>query len=86
MLNALLQGEADQICKAGRYERSAERVDTQGRHYERTLETKVGAVVLKMPKLRSLPFETAIIEGYGRRESSVEEALVAIRAALTRRK
>jgi transposase-like protein len=29
-----------------------------------------------MPKLRTLPFETAIIERYRRRESSVEEALV----------
>ena len=75
-LNALLQAEADQICKAARYERSPERVDTRAGHYERKLETKAGAVVLKMPKLRSLPFETAIIERYRRRESSVEEALV----------
>ena len=75
-LNALLQAEADQICKAGRYERSPERVDTRAGHYERKLETKAGAVVLKMPKLRSLPFETAIIERYRRRESSVEEALI----------
>ena len=75
-LNALLQAEADQICKAGRYVRSPERVDTRAGHYERKLETKAGAVVLKMPKLRSLPFETAIIERYRRRESSVEEALV----------
>ena len=29
-----------------------------------------------MPKLRSLAFETAIIERYRRRESSVEEALI----------
>ena len=29
-----------------------------------------------MPKLRTLPFETAIIERYRRRESSVEEALM----------
>ena len=29
-----------------------------------------------MPKLRTLPFETAIIERYRRRESSGEEALV----------
>jgi len=29
-----------------------------------------------VPKLRKLPFETAIIERYRRRESSVEEALV----------
>ncbi len=31
---------------------------------------------LKVPKLRTLPFETSIIERYKRRESSVEEALV----------
>jgi len=33
-------------------------------------------VTLTVPKLRSLPFETAIIERYRRRESSVEEALI----------
>jgi transposase-like protein len=33
-------------------------------------------VTLKVPKLRSVPFETAIIERYRRRESSVEEALI----------
>src|SRR5438067_1887714 len=71
-LNALLQAEAEQICKAGRYERSPERIDTRAGHYERKLETKAGAVVLKMPKLRSLPFETAIIERYRRREASIE--------------
>ena len=31
---------------------------------------------LEVPKLRRLPFETAIVERYNRRESSVEEALV----------
>jgi putative transposase len=33
-------------------------------------------VTLRVPKLRRLPFETAIVERYKRRESSVEEALV----------
>jgi transposase-like protein len=33
-------------------------------------------VTLKMPKLRQQAFETAIIERYRRRESSVEEALI----------
>jgi len=75
-LNALLQAEADGICGATRYERSPERVDTRAGSYERKLETKAGVVKLKVPKLRSLPFETAIIERYRRRESSVEEALV----------
>jgi len=31
---------------------------------------------LKIPKLRTLPFDTAIIERYKRRESSVDEALI----------
>lgn len=75
-LNALLQAEADQICGAGRYERAPERVDTRAGSYPRKLETKAGVVTLRVPKLRRLPFETAIIERYRRRESSVEEALV----------
>ena len=75
-LNGLLDAEADQICGAARYQRSADRVDTRAGHYERQLETKAGSVTLKVPKLRSLPFETAIIERYRRREASVEESLV----------
>jgi len=75
-LNSLLDAEADQLCKARRYERTAGREDTRAGSYTRSLETKAGRVTLKMPKLRKLPFETAIIERYRRRESSVEEALI----------
>jgi transposase-like protein len=75
-LNALLDVEADQICRAQRYERSAECVDGRAGHYERKLETKAGAVTLRVPKLRRLPFEPAISERYERREASVEEARV----------
>jgi transposase-like protein len=75
-LNGLLDAEADQLCRAKRYERSAERVDTRAGSYERKLDTKAGRVTLKVPRLRSLPFETQIIERYRRRESSVEEALM----------
>jgi len=75
-LNALLDAEADRICRAQRYERSPDRVDTRAGHYQRKLETKAGTVTLKVPKLRRLPFESAIIERYRRREASVEEALV----------
>ena len=37
----------------------------------RGLQTKAGEVLLKIPKLRQQTFETAIIERYRRRESSV---------------
>lgn len=75
-LNALLDAEADALCGAKRYEHSPSRVDTRAGSYERQLHTKAGEVTLKVPKLRSLPFESAIIERYKRREISVEEALV----------
>ncbi len=75
-LNAMLDAEADQLCGAGRYERSQARQDTRAGSYERTLQTSAGGVNLKVPKLRRQTFETAIIERYRRRESSVEEALI----------
>jgi putative transposase len=75
-LNALLEAEADRLCNAQRYERSEARQDTRAGHYERKLQTKAGEVRLKVPKLRAQTFETAIIERYRRRESSVEEALI----------
>jgi putative transposase len=75
-LNAMLDAEADRLCGAGRYERSEARKDTRAGSYERSLETRAGQVSLKIPKLRRQTFETAIIERYRRRESSVEEALI----------
>jgi len=75
-LNAMLDAEADRLCKARRYERTPDRVDTRAGHYERGLHTVAGEVTLKVPKLRTLPFETEIIQRYRRREASVEEALI----------
>ena len=75
-LNGLLDAEADRLCGARKYERTEGRKDTRAGSYDRHLQTKAGDVTLTVSKLRSLPFETAIIERYRRRESSVEEALI----------
>ncbi len=75
-LNGLLEEEAKALCGAGRYERTDARKDTRAGSYPRKLQTKAGEVTLKVPRLRSLPFETQIIERYKRRESSVEKALI----------
>lgn len=75
-LNSLLDAEADRLCNAARYERTQARKDTRAGTYARKLQTKAGEVTLNMPKLRKQTFETAIIERYRRRESSVEEALI----------
>lgn len=77
-LNALLDAEADRLTNASRYERTEGRKDTRAGSYHRKLMTKAGEVDLKVPRLRTLPFESAIIERYKRREISVEEALVDI--------
>ena len=52
------------FCVLGIYFYALDRVDLHGE------------VTLQVPKLRKLPFETAIIERYRRREESVEEALI----------
>lgn len=75
-LNGLLDAEADELCNARRYERTEARTGQRAGHYQRKLHTRAGEVQLKVPKLRHAKFETAIIERYRRRESSVEEALM----------
>lgn len=75
-LNTLLNEEADRLCNARRYERTEGRKDTRAGYYKRGLHTKAGEVTLQVPKLRTLPFETSVIERYRRKEISVEEALV----------
>lgn len=75
-LNAMLEAEAERLVGAQRYERTGARRDTRAGYYQRGLETKAGKVNLNVPRLRKMTFESAIIERYRRRESSVEEALI----------
>ena len=75
-LNGLLEKEAQELTQAARYERTQSRQGYRSGHYERSLTTTSGNVSLRMPRLKGVPFETAIIERYRRRESSVEEALI----------
>ena len=75
-LNSLLDQEAEELTKASKYERTERRKGYRSGHYMRNLQTTSGDVTLKVPKLKGIPFETAIIERYRRRESSVEEALI----------
>ena len=75
-LNELLEAEAEKLTQAARYERNEQRQGYRSGHYNRSLTTTSGDVTLKVPKLKGISFETAIIERYRRRESSVEEALI----------
>lgn len=75
-LNELLGIEAEKLTQAARYERNEQRQGYRSGHYSRNLTTTSGDVTLKVPKLKGISFEIAIIERYRRRESSVEEALI----------
>ena len=75
-LNGLLEAEAEKLTQAARYERSEARQGYRSGHYDRNLTTTSGDVTLHVPRLKGISFETAIIERYRRRESSVEEALI----------
>ena len=59
-----------------KYVQSACRQWYRSGHYEKSLHTTAGEVELKIRKLKGLPFETAIIKCYRRRESSAEECFL----------
>ena len=70
-LNKLLEKEAESLTQAARYERSEARQGYRSGHYDRNLTTTSGDVTLHVPRFKGVPFETAIIERYRRRESNV---------------
>jgi len=70
-LNELLEAEANKLTQAARYERNEQRQGYRSGHYNRNLTTTSGDITLKVPKLKGISFETAIIERYRRRESNV---------------
>ena len=65
-LNELLDKEADELTSAAKYERTEARQGYRSGHYSRKLTTTSGEVRLEIPKLKGVPFETAIIERYRR--------------------
>lgn len=75
-LNGLLDAEADRLCQAKRYERTADRVDTRAGHYDRKLQLRQAKCRSRFLDCDHYRFESQIIERYRRRESSVEETLM----------
>ena len=73
----MLDAEADQLCGAGRYERSEARQDTRAGSYERTLQTSAGEVSLEIFRscgARPSRRRSSNVTAGGR--VSVEEALI----------
>jgi putative transposase len=74
VLQRLMEAEADARCGAGLHERSPERVNHRNGYRERVLETRLGTLDLKIPKLRSGSYFPSFLEP---RKAS-EQALVAV--------
>ena len=65
-MDELLEKEAETLTQAARYARNEARRGYRSGHYNRRLTTTSGDVTLHMPRLKGIPFETAIIERYRR--------------------
>lgn len=74
MLEQLMEHEVAGLCGAGRHERSAERMNSRNGYRDRPLETRLGTVELKVPKLRQGSYFPGFLEP--RRMS--EKALTAV--------
>src|SRR6202047_1663950 len=74
VLQLLMESDVEGMIGAGRYERSGGRTPWRNGYRERTLDTRLGALQLRIPKLRQGSFFPPFLEA---RKSS-EKALIAV--------
>jgi transposase-like protein len=73
-LQRLMEFQVDTLCGAGRHERSEERVNHRNGYRDRTFETRLGTMELRIPKLRQGSYFPAFLEP----RKTAERALVAV--------
>ena len=74
VLQMLMEADVEGVIGAGRHERSAERLTWRNGYRERTLDTRLGSLQLRIPKLRQGSYFPPFLEP---RKTS-EKALVAV--------
>jgi putative transposase len=74
LYQALIETEATEQIRAGRFERSGDRVTQRNGHRSRLLTTKAGDLELKIPKLREGSFFPSLLE----RRRRIDRALFAV--------
>lgn len=71
-LNSILKAESTEQLKAQPYERTDNRKGSRNGTRERTLNTRLGSITLKVPKHRDgVPFKTLIFDNYSRSEAAL---------------
>lgn len=76
ILNQLLQAEMTEHLRAEPGERTSERRGWRNGSYERRLTTRVGTLVLEVPRDREGTFQTSLFERYQRSEKALVLALM----------
>jgi putative transposase len=74
VLQLLMESDVEGLVGAGRYERSGERTTWRNGYRDRTFDTRLGALQLRIPKLRQGSYFPPFLEA---RKSS-EKALIAV--------
>ena len=71
VLNQILKAQASEQLRAEPYERTDERQGYRNGYRERSLTTRIGKLVLDVPRLRCGEFSTDIFERYQRSEQAL---------------
>ena len=74
VLQMLMEADVESVIGAGRHERSAERLNWRNGYRERSLDTRLGSLSLKIPKLRQGSYFPPFLEA----RKTTEKALVAV--------
>lgn len=74
VLQLLMEADVDGLIGAGRHERNAERMTWRNGYRDRTLDTRLGSLNLKIPKLRAGSYFPPFLEA----RKTTEKALVAV--------
>ncbi|MBC7324972.1 MAG: transposase, partial [Moorella sp. (in: Bacteria)] len=71
VLNQILEAQVTEQLKARPYERTEHRQGYRNGHREKPLTTRVGRLVLEVPRVRSGEFSTEMFERYQRSEQAL---------------
>jgi transposase-like protein len=76
ILNAVMLAESEEQLGASMHERTEERQDYRNGSRERVLKTRIGSLILEVPRHRTHPFHTMVLENYQRSEASLIATMV----------
>jgi len=78
LIEAALEAERSEILFCRSYERSDGRTDYRNGYWTRYIILKDGRLEIKMPRIRGLGYESAVIQRYQQRTKDVDAALLRI--------